>query len=337
MARGGRLGCWLIVLLLLPVVNGVYLSDASAAETFVTQLLLNKLRPSHSDEEKEPGNINKILSVPFERLRYGCDIAPMALENREFGYKRAAARKEREFDLFVRENLLPGSSLRNMHERWSKLASLHPIIVPASAPSSPMVDSAEALESAGKLMSDPTKLFDSFEIEVKHHTYDLRLFGVRNGEKKELYATKVGLGSPEFPTPRGKFFIARIFDDHPLWIPPQDRPWAWGQSPSRSVYGGHMMPLLSKRPEPGERESVDGDDWLAPRMRLIDSGAYRVHGTNSPWSVGSNQSHGCVRMKNETVEKLANSIKLYVGTSVRGEAPNGKYVDLARPVRVYLR
>ena len=77
-------------------------------------------------------------------------------------------------------------------------------------------------------------------------------------------------------------------------------------------------------------------DKIAPKMRIIDSGAYRVHGTDSPWSVGTNQSHGCIRMKNSTVKALADTIKLYVGTTERGESPNGTYVKLARPVIVQL-
>jgi lipoprotein-anchoring transpeptidase ErfK/SrfK len=71
-------------------------------------------------------------------------------------------------------------------------------------------------------------------------------------------------------------------------------------------------------------------------MTMVDSGGYRVHGTDTPWSVGSAQSHGCVRMLNRTVKVLADQLKMYVGTTTRGESANGPYVNLARPVKITL-
>ena len=31
---------------------------------------------------------------------------------------------------------------------------------------------------------------------------------------------------------------------------------------------------------------------------------YRIHGTNEPWTIGTNISSGCIRMRNEDVEDL---------------------------------
>jgi lipoprotein-anchoring transpeptidase ErfK/SrfK len=200
-----------------------------------------------------------------------------------------------------------------------------------------LLDSSEALESVGSLVTDSTRVYSRLEIEVEISKFALRLYGYRQDEKKLIFSARVGLGSPDFPTPRGSYYVMRIYDDHPLWIPPSDREWAWGQSPSRSVYGGHMMPLFVKRPDGRRYEPTNsGTDSIAPRMQIVDSGGYRVHGTDSPWSVGSGQSHGCIRMLNSTVAQLANSLKLYVGTTERGESANGVYIDLARPVKLVL-
>jgi hypothetical protein len=128
----------------------------------------------------------------------------------------------------------------------------------------------------------------------------------------------------------------RIYDDKPLWIPPQDRWWAWGQRPSHSVYGGHMMPFFKKVRDRSAGSADHGLDLVAPRMKMIDAGMYRIHGTDSPWSVGSSQSHGCVRMLNATVEQLADALKMYAGTTTRGRSANGPYVNLARPVKLIL-
>ncbi|MEJ2718285.1 MAG: L,D-transpeptidase [Deltaproteobacteria bacterium] len=166
--------------------------------------------------------------------------------------------------------------------------------------------------------------------------FTLELYAYRRNTEKLLYATRVGLGSPQFPTPRGSYFLMRIYDDRPLWIPPQNRWWAWGQRPSHSVYGGHMMPFFKKVRDRSAVPEDDGLDLVAPKMKMVDAGMYRIHGTDSPWSVGSGQSHGCVRMLNSTVEKLADKLKMYAGTTTRGHSANGTFVNLARPVKLVL-
>jgi hypothetical protein len=204
-----------------------------------------------------------------------------------------------------------------------------------------MMSEIDKISSVGKLAAQPGDLFEGFEIRIDRSKFQVRLYGIYEpGKEKLLQEFKAGLGSYEYPTPRGRYFILRVFDKNPLWIPPRNREWAWGQRPSRSVYGGHMMPFFSKIPVKGYRRRSalpdQGLDRIEPPMRVLDAGAYRIHGTNSPWSVGSNQSHGCVRMRNPEVEQLADTIKLYAGTTVRGETPNGEYIDLARPVRLWL-
>lgn len=219
--------------------------------------------------------------------------------------------------------------------RRTRIASLGLVGAISGRRASTLLDSGEEFGSTGRLAADPRGLFSSFEIEVDRAHYTIALYGIRADEKKQLFSSRVGLGSAEFPTPRGSYYITRIFDDKPIWIPPNTW-WAWGQSPSRSVYGGHMMPLFMKRPLKGSESADYGLDIIAPRMTMVDSGGYRVHGTDTPWSVGSAQSHGCVRMLNRTVKVLADQLKMYVGTTTRGESANGPYVNLARPVKITL-
>jgi hypothetical protein len=123
-----------------------------------------------------------------------------------------------------------------------------------------------------------------------------------------------------------------------LWIPPATREWAYGQRPSRSVYGGHMMPFFNKKPANRSKDEavITELDDVAPQMEMVDTETYRIHGTDSPWSVGSSQSHGCVRLLNSSVRQLSDTLKMYVGTAVRGETPNGTYINLARPVKLVL-
>lgn len=100
-----------------------------------------------------------------------------------------------------------------------------------------------------------------------------------------------------------------------------------------------MMPLFRKSPIKGDgkvNEPVTTLDSIAPSMNLADTGTYRVHGTDSPWSIGSSQSHGCVRLLNKDAKRLSDTLKMYVGTTTRDESPNGPYINLARTVRLVL-
>ncbi len=177
------------------------------------------------------------------------------------------------------------------------------------------------------------------EIEVGHSSHVFRLYASSLFGKKELlHECKVGLGNPrEFPTPVGVYFVTHIYDDDPWWIPPTNRDWAAGQSPSRKVYGGTMAPLLKKRPvkAKGKKRAPDPEDKLAEQVQLNDDG-YRFHGTNAPRSIGGNQSHGCVRMLPDDARKVANLIKEHVGVAERKQSENGTYVILNAPVRLNL-
>src|SRR5262249_922402 len=56
------------------------------------------------------------------------------------------------------------------------------------------------------------------------------------------------------------------------------------------------------------------DNPLGARALYLGSSLYRIHGSNEPWTVGTNVSSGCIRMRNEDVTDLYQRVKL--GTKV---------------------
>jgi hypothetical protein len=195
----------------------------------------------------------------------------------------------------------------------------------------------DAVNSVSSLATSPESKYRNLEIEVSHAEHTFKLFGVyATGQKDLLKECKVGLGNKaEFPTPEGVYFVTHIYDKDPLWIPPPNRPWAWGQSPSDRVYGGTMAPLLKKRPLPSKKKVQSAEDYIADEVRLDDYG-YRFHGTNAPRSIGHNQSHGCVRMLPKDAREAADLIKEFVRVTDRKESENGTFVVLRAPVRLNL-
>ncbi len=191
-------------------------------------------------------------------------------------------------------------------------------------------------EKSGASLEKSSGKYDHLEIWVSHSAHEFKLLGLPStGQTEVLYETKVGLGSGEFPTPVGVYYVTHIYDEDPWWIPPKDRAWAAGQSPSRKVYGGTMAPLLKKRPVKPKNQPPQSYDLIDAKVKVDDYG-YRFHGTNQPRSIGHNQSHGCVRMVPEDARKVASLIKEYVGVADQKTNDNGKFVVLRAPVRLNL-
>lgn len=200
----------------------------------------------------------------------------------------------------------------------------------------PNADAAHARLDSGTSVAHAVadKKFDYLEIEVSHSRHFFKLVGKNVGGGEDvLHECKVGLGSGEFPTPKGVYYVTHIYDDNPWWIPPPNRAWAAGQSPSRRIYGGTMAPLLKKRPIKDKKTVTGADDKIEKKVKLDDYG-YRFHGTNQPRSIGRNQSHGCVRMIPADAKRVSEIIKQYVGVARREESENGSYVVLKAPVRL---
>jgi L,D-transpeptidase ErfK/SrfK len=98
----------------------------------------------------------------------------------------------------------------------------------------------------------------------------------------------VGLGRDDWRTPTGRFTVTEKTID-PQWIIPD------------SIRAEH----LRDRRDP--RRAIAGGDPANPlghyRMRL-SLPLYGIHGTNVPWGVGMQVSHGCVRLYPEDIEPL---------------------------------
>ncbi|MBI4963623.1 MAG: L,D-transpeptidase [Desulfomonile tiedjei] len=337
-------GIWLLVLGFLWLVPMAEWTWAQGKASSARDLRLSHVAPTDLEDSETRlwDKIEALLSGPVGSSEGLNSHSESAIKIPLKAGRNLRDLSEPTFKDFPWRQLVPGiRSLRPLNEGLTKLASLNPSVPAANKGGATLLDFWEGFSLPGRLVGDPVHLFSKFVIEVDRGRYTVSLYGMRNGEDKSLLFTcRAGLGSSEYPTPRGTYYLLRIFDDHPIWIPPPDRDWAWGQMPSRSVYGGHMMPLFMKRAgknfDDKNGDVVEDLDWVAPPMQMVDSGGYRVHGTDSPWSIGSAQSHGCIRLLNSSVQRLADTLKMYVGTTTRGETPNGKFITLARPVKIVL-
>ncbi len=121
-------------------------------------------------------------------------------------------------------------------------------------------------------------------------TKDKFLFLVEKSGKAMRYG--IGVGREGF-TWSGTETISRKAE-WPDWTPPED--------------------MLKRRPDLPTHMDGGPENPLGARAMYLGASLYRIHGTNEPYTIGTNVSSGCIRMMNEDVEDLYDRVK--VGTKV---------------------
>src|SRR5215470_20417856 len=98
----------------------------------------------------------------------------------------------------------------------------------------------------------------------------------------------VGLGRDEWRTPAGAFKVTEK-DVNPKWVLPE------------SIKAEHRR---DGRPAPDFIPGGDPDNPLGKYRLQLSLPLYGIHGTDIPWGVGMQVSHGCVRLYPEDIERL---------------------------------
>jgi lipoprotein-anchoring transpeptidase ErfK/SrfK len=116
------------------------------------------------------------------------------------------------------------------------------------------------------------------------------LFLVQGDGKALRYG--VGVGRPGFTWSGTKTVSAK--KEWPAWTPPPE--------------------MLARRPDLPRYMEGGPDNPLGARAMYLGSSLYRIHGSNEPWTIGTNVSSGCIRMRNEDVIDLYG--RVHVGARV---------------------
>ena len=72
--------------------------------------------------------------------------------------------------------------------------------------------------------------------------------------------------------------------------------------------------MLERRPDLPRYMAGGEDNPLGARALYLGSTLYRIHGSNEPWTIGTNVSSGCIRLRNADIVDLYERVK--VGTKV---------------------
>ncbi|MBA2410831.1 MAG: L,D-transpeptidase family protein [Gammaproteobacteria bacterium] len=120
----------------------------------------------------------------------------------------------------------------------------------------------------------------------------------RAGEQPRIVTYPVSIGRGDWQTPLiATSILSKVKD--PTWYPPES---------VRKEHAANGDPLPSAVP-PGPNNPLGG---FAMRLGLP---SYLIHGTNKPFGIGMQVTHGCIRLYPEEIEALFNAVP--VGTPVR--------------------
>jgi lipoprotein-anchoring transpeptidase ErfK/SrfK len=100
--------------------------------------------------------------------------------------------------------------------------------------------------------------------------------------------TPVAIGSPQNPTPTGRFYVTDVIDTES----------------SGGAYGPFALGLSAHSDTLNEFAGGDGE--------------IGIHGTNEPASIGNAVSHGCVRVPNSVVRQIAGMLALGTPVTIHG-------------------
>jgi len=116
------------------------------------------------------------------------------------------------------------------------------------------------------------------------------LYLVQGNGKAMRYG--IGVGRPGFTWSGTKQISAK--KEWPDWTPPPE--------------------MLTRRPDLPRFMEGGPQNPLGARAMYLGSSLYRIHGSNEPWTIGTNVSSGCIRMRNEDIIDLYGRVN--VGTRV---------------------
>jgi L,D-transpeptidase ErfK/SrfK len=123
---------------------------------------------------------------------------------------------------------------------------------------------------------------------------ELSAISLARGTPGVVYTFPVGLGRFDWKTPVGVWRVVAK-TKNPTWVVPND------------IYQEHLE-------RDGEADHVipggDPDNPLGHYRLSLSLPEYALHGTDVPWGVGMNVSHGCVRLYPEDIERLYFRVKI---------------------------
>jgi len=132
-----------------------------------------------------------------------------------------------------------------------------------------------------------------------------------SGKQRVPFSREYALGTVVVSfSDRRLYFISEpgVAISYPVGTPTGEARWSGISHVSRKVVNPKWTPTPDMRRENPELPvSMPGGhpyNPLGPRALYLGDTLYRIHGTDAPWTVGEEVSHGCVRLYNTDIVDL---------------------------------
>lgn len=136
--------------------------------------------------------------------------------------------------------------------------------------------------------------YDEIFIEINSRTNTMKVTAKIKNSLKELKTYRVSTGKENIQKPFGLGKISQI-SLNPTWYPTQDTLQSFAK---RGINLPKVVPS-------GHKYNYMGAAKLNLTHIVNGQNTYRIHGTLNEKSIGTNESAGCIRMKNKEVIELA--------------------------------
>jgi lipoprotein-anchoring transpeptidase ErfK/SrfK len=185
------------------------------------------------------------------------------------------------FALAAAALLIGGCTVSDANKQSADTARATPAAAPAPATTAAQ-PAAPTTDSSARTGASATTAQSSSNMRVEVDLAARKLYLYEGGNRVETHP--VAVGSPKWPTQKGEWTIKQVVFN-PEWIPP-DESWAEEREPRK----------------PGDPKNPLG------RAQLVYDPPRTIHGTDQPSSIGTNVSHGSIRMNNAEIVALAKRI-----------------------------
>ncbi|MCL4686373.1 L,D-transpeptidase family protein [Myxococcota bacterium] len=139
------------------------------------------------------------------------------------------------------------------------------------------------IPTPGTVVRLPTEhvLPDTPHLGLVINVPEMQLYDYTVGPEPEVFA--IAIGDELDPSLLGEFRIGSK----------RERP-AWRVPASIRAKKPELPPVVPPGPD-----NPLGDHWMT-----IGTSSYGIHGTNNPWSIGREATHGCIRLYNDEIARL---------------------------------
>lgn len=144
--------------------------------------------------------------------------------------------------------------------------------------------------------------FDNLLIEVNSSNHQLILYGIKNRDRFFLKNYLVSTARKNITKPLGAGGISSI-SLNPTWYPTKK---------TIDYFKEKKRILLPAEVEYGNLNNYMGAAKINLTHRVNGQNVYRIHGTINEATIGTDESSGCIRMKNKEVKELASALKKFI-------------------------